>query len=132
MRHIGCIERDAVFGCGRRVDDIEEMQAVAHAVLVAGNLDVEHTGRKVARAEGHRERGARLDEPGIRLDPGIRLLELHALRKILAEEAEVVVEPHAVAGKAQRGDGVEKACRKAPQPAVAERGLGLAVLDLGK
>ena len=42
----------------------------------------------------------------------------------------MVVEAHTVAGKAQRGDGIQEACGQTAQAAVAERRLDLELLDL--
>ena len=42
----------------------------------------------------------------------------------------MVVEAHAVAGQAQRGDGIQEARGQAAQAAVAERRLDLELLDL--
>ena len=42
----------------------------------------------------------------------------------------MIVEAHAIAGQAQRGDGVQEACGQAAQAAVAERRLDLELLDL--
>ena len=42
----------------------------------------------------------------------------------------MVVEAHAVAGQAQRGDGIQKACGQAAQATVAERRLDLKLLNL--
>ena len=41
----------------------------------------------------------------------------------------MVVQAHAVAGQAERGDGVEEARGQAPEAAVAEGGLDLELLD---
>ena len=50
--------------------------------------------------------------------------------KALTEQAVVVVEAHAVAGQAQRGDGIQEARGQAAQAAVAERRLDLKLLNL--
>ena len=42
----------------------------------------------------------------------------------------MIVEAHAIAGQAQRGDGIQEACGQAAQAAVAERRLDLELLDL--
>ena len=47
----------------------------------------------------------------------------------LTEQAVVVVQAHSVPWQAQSGDGVQKAGGQPPQPAVAQRGLGLHGLD---
>ena len=115
-------------GAGGGVLDVKEVQAVDHAVLVARDLDVVHARRERAKAKGHREGRARVYQPGLGLDPRVGLLALDAPGEVLTEEAVVVVEADAVAGQPERGDGVEEARGEAAQPAVAERGLRLAVL----
>ena len=42
----------------------------------------------------------------------------------------MIVQAHAVAGEAQRGNGIQEAGRQAAQAAVAQRGLRLQFLDL--
>ena len=42
----------------------------------------------------------------------------------------MVVEAHAIAGQAQRGDGIQEACGQTAQAAVAERRFDLELLDL--
>ena len=121
-----------MLGRWRGVLDVKEMQAVDHAVLVARHFDVVHACRERTKAKGHREGRARVDQPGLGLYPRVGLLALDAPGEVLAKEAVVVVEANSVAGKSQRGDGVEEARREATQPAVAERGLRLAVLHLGE
>lgn len=50
--------------------------------------------------------------------------------KALTEQTVVIVEAHAIAGQAQRGDGIQEARGQAAQAAVAERRLDLELLDL--
>ena len=80
----------------------------------------------------HAKDGAGVHEPAIGLDPRIGLLGLEALGEVLMEQAVVVVEAHAVATKTQARDGVHEAGGEAAQTAVAQGGLGLAVLDGGQ
>ena len=42
----------------------------------------------------------------------------------------MIVEAHAIAGQAQRGDGIQEACGQTAQAAVAERRFDLELLDL--
>ena len=130
--HVVLVEADAALGRARRVLHVEEVQPVGHAVLVAGDLDVVHARGEGPKAKGHREGPAGVDAPGLGLDAGVGLLALDALGEVLAEEAVVVVEAHAVARQAERGDGVEEARGEPAQAAVAEGGLRLAVLHGGE
>ena len=130
--HVSLVKGDAARGRRRRLLHVKEVQAVDHAVLAAGNLDVVHARRERSKAKGHREGRARVNQPGLGRNPGVGLLALHALGEVLPEEAVVVVQAHAVSGKPQRGDGVEEARGEPSQAAVAERGLGLAVLHRGE
>ena len=129
---VALVKGDAALGGRRGLLHVKEVQPVDHAVLKARHLDVVHVRRERAKAKGDREGRACVDQPGLGLDPGVGLLALDAFGEVLPKEAVVVVEAHAVAGQPERGDGVEEARGEPAQAAVAERGLGLAVLHGGE
>src|SRR6185503_181258 len=66
------------------------------------------------------------DLPGRAVDePVIGLLALASALDLLAEQAELVVDPVAVPGHAERGHRVEEAGGEPAEAAVAEGGIGL-------
>ena len=130
MLDVALVEVNPTDGRGRGLLDVEEVELVRHPISVARDIDVVKLRLEVEIPKGHRELDGGVLEPRLRLDPYVRELALVSAREILAEQAVVIVEPHAVAAKAQRGDGIHEARRQAPEPAVSERGLGLDVLDL--
>ncbi len=74
-----------------------------------------------------------LDRPGRReREPVVRLLRLLAVLDLLAEQAVLVVDAVAVAGHVERGQRIEEAGREPAQPAVAERGVALALFHVGE
>ncbi len=94
-------------------DDAEAALAVALVLGVAAELD------------GDGVLGAR-DLPGVaEAEPLVGALDLGAVADDLLEDAELVADPVAVAGQAQRRHRLEEARREAPEAAVAEAGVGL-------
>ena len=114
---------------------VEQVQPVG-AALKAGDHHVVHHGLDRAPGEGHREAHIRLLRPALRVpfrgEPGVGLFVLLVLPKALAEQAEVIQQPYAVRGQVQGGGGVQVAGGQAAQPAVAQGGLGLALLNFGQ
>ena len=119
MGDVPLVKGDA-FGRGiGRLRHVEQMQAVGDAGVCPGHGDViEHRVQRKP-AERHGVALAGRQQPAFGLDPGVGLFLLFAVRELLAEQAVVVVEPHAVAGQPQRGDGVQEAGGQPPQAAVA-------------
>ena len=129
---VGLVEVDALLRGGGGVLHVEQVEAVGHAGVRAGDGDVEQPGFHRAEAEGHLKLHPGGDEPAFVLDPGVGPLVLAAVAELLLEQAVVVVEAHPVPRQAQGGDGVQEAGRQTAQPAVAQGGLGLHVLQAGQ
>ena len=110
---------------------IEQMQAVAAVLAVAGHIDIIHAGGHGKVLKGHLKMALRPRQPAFRRDPGILFLVLLIVLKFLQEQPFVVVQPHAVSGQSQRRDGIQEAGGKPSQAAVSKRGLRLNLFDLG-
>ena len=129
---VGLVKIDALLGGGGGVFHVEQVQPVGNARVCAGDGDIKELGLHRPEAEGHLKLRPGGDEPAVVLDPGVGLLELVAQVEFLLEQAVVVVEADTVPGQPQSGDGIQEARSQAAQPAVAQGGLGLHVLDGGQ
>ena len=128
----GLVEVDGAAGDQAVVDtcQVKQAQAVLGGLTVTGHIDVDELG-----GDG---KIAKLDSVGaVVIDQNVLLAKplvgdglLLVVGKALAEQAVVIVEAHAVTGKAQRGNGIQEARGQAAQAAVAQRGLDLELLDL--
>ena len=120
MGDIPLVEVDAVGGRLGGVGDVKKMQPVG--VLAVGPRDgdvVQHRiQRKAAEGDGVPLAGGQ--QPALGLDPGVGLLALAAVFKLLAEQAVVVVQPYPVAGQVEGGDGIEEAGGQPSETAVAQ------------
>ena len=88
---------------------------------------VRFRGRVAAKLDGTRKLEA-FDFPGIPFpQPGIRLLDLHAILDALAEHAVAIAYAVAYDRKLQRGAAVEETGSQAAEAAVAEARIVLAI-----
>ena len=129
---LGLVEVDGAAGDQAVVDacQIEQAQAVLGRLAVTGHIDVDELGSdgKIAELDGV---GAIvIDQDVLLAEPLVGDGFLLIVDKALAEQAVMVVEAHAVAGEAQRGDGVQEARSQTAQAAVAQRRLDFKLLDL--
>ena len=108
------------------------MQPVAFVVLISGDLQVVLFGLQGKAAEVHLVRESRIQQPGLRGDPGVRLLRLPPGVQPLAEQAVVVIKAHTVPVEAQGGDGIQKTGGQPAQAAVPQGGFRLLIFDLGQ
>ena len=129
---VGFVKPDAVSGGRRGPLHVEQVQPVAYAVLIAGDLQVVLSGVQGKAPKVHLVGHSGVQQPGLRREPGVGLLGLPAGVQPLAEQAVVVVEAHPIPVEAQRGDGIQKTGSQTAQTAVAQRGLRLLVLHLGQ
>ena len=129
---VGLVKVNALPGGGGGVFHVEQVQPVGNACVCAGDGDVKKPGLYGAEAEGHLKLRPGGDEPAVVLNPGVGLLKLVAHMEFLLKQAVVVVEAHPVPGQPQGGDGVQEAGGQAAQPAVAQGGLGLTLLNFGQ
>ena len=129
---LGLVEVDGAAGDQTVVDarQVEQAQAVLGGLAVTGHVDVDELGGngKVAELDG--VGAVVLDEDVLLAEPLVGDGLLLIVDKALAEQTVMVVEAHAVAGQAQRGDGIQEARGQTAQAAVAERRLDLELLDL--
>ena len=131
LGELALVEVDGVDRHQRVVNalEVKEAQAVLGGAAIAQNVDVVQARlhRKAAELDGV---GLLvLHEPVLAVQPAIGLRGLLQVNKALVEEAVVVVQAHAVAGKPKRCDGVQEARGKAAQATVAQGRLDLALLD---
>ena len=73
------------------VGQVEQVQPIGAAAARPGDGDVIHDRRHLGIPQRDGERALRLDEPAVRLEPGVRLLRLLAPGEHLAEQAEVII-----------------------------------------
>ena len=132
MGDVPLVEVDAVLRGGGGPLHIEQVQPVGDAGVGPGDDDVPKHRLHRPGAEGDGEGHPGVQQPAVRLDPGVGQLLLAQLGEYLAEQAVVVVQPHPVPGQAQGGDGVQEAGGQTGQAAVAQGGLGLGLLHLGQ
>ena len=132
MGDVPLVKIDALCRRRGRVGHIKQMQPVRKLVAGARHRDVVEHGVEVKPAERHGVPFAGRQQPALFLQPWVGLLGLFAVNKALAEQPVVVVEPHAVARQAERGDRIEEAGGQPAQPAVAQGRLGLGFLKRGQ
>ena len=132
VRDVAFVKVDALRRGGGRVGNVEQVQPPGRTLLRAGDGDVVEHGVQVEPAERHGVAPAGGQQPAFGRQPGVGLLALFVFAEFLAEQPVMVVEPHAVAGQAQRGDGIEEAGGQPPQPAVAQGGFRLIFLEVGQ
>ena len=129
---LGLVEVDGAAGDQAVVDacQVEQAQAVFGGLAVTGHIDVDELGGdgKVAELDG--VGAVVIDQDVLLAEPFVGDGLLLIVDKALAEQAVMIVEAHAVAGKAQRGDGIQEARSQTAQAAVAERRLDLELLNL--
>ena len=126
------IKSDAFRGRLCRPLHIKKMQPIAHTVLIAGDLQVVLLGNQRETAEVHLVGESCIQQPGLRGNPGVRLLHLQSGVQSLAEQAIVIVEPYAVPIESQRGDRIQEAGGQSAQAAVSQGGFRLLIFDLSK
>ena len=129
---LGLVEVDGAAGDQAVVDtcQVEQAQAVLGGLAVTGHIDVDELG-----GDG---KIAKLDSVGaVVIDQDVLLAEplvgdglLLVVGKALTEQAVMVIEAHAVTGKAQRGNGIQEARGQTAQAAVAQRRFDLKLLNL--
>src|SRR5690606_35641115 len=108
------------------VGDAEHGVVGAPDTAVAAVLARDHH-RRAAETDLDRVFGAR-HLPGVaEAEPLVGPLDLLAVADGLLEDPELVADPVALAGKAQRGHGLEEACGETPEAPVAEPGLRLLI-----
>ena len=129
---LGLVEVDGAAGDQAVVDacQIEQAQAVFGGLAVARHVDVDELGGNGKVAELNSVGTVVINQDVLLVEPLVGDGLLLIIDKALAEQAVMVVEAHTVAGKAQRGDGIQEACGQTAQAAVAERRLDLELLDL--
>ena len=129
---LGLVEVDGAAGDQTVVDarQVEQAQAVLGGLAVTGHVDVDELGGNGKVAELNSVGAVVIDQDILLAEPLVGDGLLLIVDKALTEQAVVVVEAHAVAGQAQRGDGIQEARGQAAQAAVAERRLDLKLLNL--
>ena len=129
---LGLVEVDGAAGDQAVVDtrQVEQAQAVLGGLAITGHIDVDELGSNGKITELDGVGAVVVDQDVLLAEPLVGDGLLLVVDKALAEQAVMVVEAHAVAGKAQRGDGIQEACGQTAQAAVAERRLDLELLDL--
>jgi len=129
---LGLIEVDGAAGDQAIVDtcQVKQAQAVLGGLAVTRHIDVDELGGdgKIAKLNG--VGAVVIDQDVLLAKPLIGDGLLLLIDKALAEQAVMVVEAHAIAGQAQRGDGIQEACGQTAQATVAQRRLDLKLLDL--
>ena len=126
------VKLDAILGGGGGLLHVKEVQSVANAILIAGNLQVVQSGVQREAPELYRVGHPGIQQPGLRRNPGVGHLSLPASVQPLTEQAIVVIEAHTVPVESQGGDGVQKAGGQAAQPAVTQGRLRFLILNLGQ
>ena len=129
---LGLVEVDGAAGDQAVVDtcQVEQAQAVLGGLAVTGHIDVDELGGNGKVAELNSVGAVVIDQDILLAEPFVGDGLLLIVDKALTEQAVMVVEAHAVAGKAQRGDGIQEAHSQTAQAAVAERRLDLELLNL--
>ena len=129
---LGLVEVDGAAGYQAVVDtrQVEQAQAILGGLAVTGHVDVDELGGDGKVAELNSVGAVVIDQDILLAEPLVGDGLLLIVDKALAEQAVVVVEAHAVAGQAQRGDGIQEARGQAAQAAVAERRFDLKLLNL--
>ena len=129
---LGLVEVDGAAGYQAVVDtrQVEQAQAVLGGLAVARHVDVDELGGNGKVAELNSVGAVVIDQDILLPEPLVGNGLLLIVDKALTEQAVVVVEAHAVAGQAQRGDGIQEARGQAAQAAVAERRFDLKLLNL--
>ena len=129
---LGLVEVDGAAGDQTVVDarQVEQAQAVLGGLAVTGHVDVDELGGNGKVAELNSVGAVVINQDVLLVEPLVGDGFLLIIDKALAEQAVMVVEAHAVAGQAQRGDGIQEARGQAAQAAVAERRLDLKLLNL--
>ena len=105
------------------------MQTVA-AVLKSrhGNIIHRRCQRKVLKRDLVMTIGSR--KPAILCNPRILLFSLLAVHESLKEQPVMIIQPHAVAGKSKRRNGIQKTGRKPSKTSVAQGRLRLHLFNL--
>ena len=126
------VEVDGAAGDQAVVDtcQVKQAQAVLGGLTVTGHIDVDELGGDGKIAKLDSVGAVVIDQDVLLAKPLVGDGLLLVVGKALAEQAVVIVEAHAVTGKAQRGNGIQEARGQAAQAAVAQRGLDLELLDL--
>ena len=129
---LGLVEVDGAAGYQAVVDtrQVEQAQAILGGLAIARHVDVDELGGDGKVAELNSVGAVVIDQDILLAEPLVGDGLLLIVDKALAEQAVVVVEAHAVAGQAQRGDGIQEARGQAAQAAVAERRFDLKLLNL--
>ena len=129
---LGLVEVDGAAGDQTVVDarQVEQAQAVLGGLAVTGHVDVDELGGNGKVAELNSVGAVVINQDVLLVEPLVGDGFLLIIDKALAEQAVMVVEAHAVAGKAQRCDGIQEARGQTAQAAVTERRLDLELLDL--
>ena len=129
---LGLVEVDGAAGNQAVVDacQVEQAQAILGGLAVAGHVDVDELGGNGKVAELNSVGAVVINQDILLAEPLVGDSLLLIVDKALTEQAVMVVEAHAVAGKAQRCDGIQEARGQTAQAAVAERRLDLELLDL--
>ena len=129
---LGLVEVDGAAGYQAVVDacQVEQAQAVLGGLAVTGHIDVDELGGNGKVAELNSVGAVIIDQDVLLAEPLVGDGLLLVVDKALTEQAVVVVEAHTVAGKAQRGDGIQEARGQTAQAAVAERRFDLKLLNL--
>ena len=129
---LGLVEVDGAAGYQAVVDacQVEQAQTILGGLAVAGHVDVDELGGNGKVAELNSVGVVVIDQDILLAEPLVGDGLLLIVDKALTEQAVVVVEAHAVAGQAQRGDGIQEARGQAAQTAVTERRLDLKLLNL--
>ena len=89
-------------------------------VIIAGDLNVIHSGIYFQSLEFYRISHICSVQPGFFLNPRVRCFLLEMILKLLLEQAEMIVQAYAVSRKAERCDRIKETCRKASQASVSE------------
>ena len=110
---------------------IKEMELVP-SVLIPGHIDIVQFRSQGKIFKGNLEADARVCKPALRFDPGIGGLFLLIPFEHLLKKPHMIVQSNAVSGKAQSGDGIQKAGGKSTQTPVSKGRLRFHLLDGAK
>ena len=126
------VEVDGAAGDQAVVDtcQVEQTQAVLGGLAVTGHIDVDELGGdgKIAKLDG--VGAVVIDQDVLLAKPLVGDGLLLVVGKTLTEQTVMVIEAHTVAGKAQRGNGIQEARGQTAQAAVAQRRFDLKLLNL--
>lgn len=132
VRDIALIEIDAIlhdrFVHGGQIEQVQPVRARA----IPHDRNIVHPGSEGETVERHGEGNAGILQPTRAVHPRVGIFALLFFFKALAKQAKMVIQAHAIARQAQRGNGIQKARGQAAQAAIAQRRFAFALFHLRK